>query len=48
MSSTSRMLPESIRRKAAYLSEHFDDPDCRRQLKDLIHEVLRKDRNNNH
>lgn len=44
MSFTNKMLPEFVKKKAAYLSDHFGDPECRRQLKDLIHEVIQKER----
>lgn len=38
------MLPENIRLQAEYLSEHFDDAVCRNELRALIEDYLKNEK----
>ena len=36
-----RMLPSDIKKRAEYLSAHFDDKECRNELRRLIHKYIK-------
>lgn len=36
------MIPEDVRLRAEYLSEHFDNASCRSELRKLIEDYLKK------
>ena len=36
------MITDAIRERVEFLSHHFDDPECRRELRKIIHSCLTK------
>lgn len=36
------MISDSLKERVEYLSNHFNEPECRKELKDIIHSCLTK------
>ena len=41
------MLPEEIKKRVAYLSAHFEDKECREELRKLINNYIKQKNNAN-